>query len=224
MTESPSPLRMLLSRHTSRREFHRTSRQRGNCLPASQPLPPSARRPHSSGPRRWEPLSIDLHWELWPRVSVRGGWFGGGTKRPWITFTGSEFPTSGANSPDPAQDSQASDSKRPLVETRAAFSGDTPPHLGGRVSGSALEPFCRFKNFMREDRQPRRGGAMNRTNEYRAKGFELLSLAESMNDPERRADVLRYARLWMSLTEPIPDLPLRLPYELPPQPHPPTWP
>src|SRR6266567_6597914 len=88
MTESPSPLRMLLSRHTSRREFHRTSRQRGNCLPASQPLPPSARRPHSSGPRRWEPLSIDLHWELWPRVSVRGGWFGGGTKRPWITFTG----------------------------------------------------------------------------------------------------------------------------------------
>ncbi len=41
---------------------------------------------------------------------------------------------------------------------------------------------------------------MNRTNEYRAKGFELLSLAESMNDPERRADVLRYARLWMSLT------------------------
>jgi len=215
---------MLLSRHTSRREFHRTSRQRGNCLPASQPLPPSARRPHSSGPRRWEPLSIDLHWELWPRVSVRGGWFGGGTKRPWITFTGSEFPTSGANSPDPAQDSQASDSKRPLVETRAAFSGDTPPHLGGRVSGSALEPFCRFKNFMREDRQPRRGGAMNRTNEYRAKGFELLSLAESMNDPERRADVLRYARLWMSLTEPIPDLPLRLPYELPPQPHPPTWP
>ena len=110
------------------------------------------------------------------------------------------------------------------METRAAFSGDTPPHLGGRVSGSALEPFCRFKNFMREDRQPRRGGAMNRTNEYRAKGFELLSLAESMNDPERRADVLRYARLWMSLTEPIPDLPLRLPYELPPQPHPPTWP
>jgi hypothetical protein len=65
---------------------------------------------------------------------------------------------------------------------------------------------------------------MNRANEYRAKGFELLSLAESMNDPERRADVLRYARLWMSLTEPIPDLPLRLPYELPPEPRPPTRP
>jgi len=67
-------------------------------------------------------------------------------------------------------------------------------------------------------------GAMNRTNEYRAKGYELLSLAESMNDPERRADILRYARLWMSLTEPIPDLPLRLPYELPPQPRIPTRP
>ncbi len=47
---------------------------------------------------------------------------------------------------------------------------------------------------------------MNRTNEYRAKGFELLSLAESMNDPERRADMLRYARMWMSLSEPMPDL------------------
>jgi len=28
---------------------------------------------------------------------------------------------------------------------------------------------------------------MNRNNEYRAKGFELLSLAETVNDPERRA-------------------------------------
>jgi hypothetical protein len=35
---------------------------------------------------------------------------------------------------------------------------------------------------------------MNRTNEYRAKGYEFLSLAETMNDPERRADMLRYAR------------------------------
>ncbi len=54
---------------------------------------------------------------------------------------------------------------------------------------------------------------MNRTNEYRAKGFELLSLAESMNDPERRADTLRYARMWMSLSERLPDLPSA--YELP---------
>jgi hypothetical protein len=59
---------------------------------------------------------------------------------------------------------------------------------------------------------------MDRSNQYRAKGFELVSLAENMNDPERRADILRYARLWLSLTEPIPDLPLRLPYELPVQP------
>ncbi len=34
---------------------------------------------------------------------------------------------------------------------------------------------------------------MNRTNEYRAKGYEILSLAETVNDPERRADMLRYA-------------------------------
>src|SRR5438034_11362181 len=54
---------------------------------------------------------------------------------------------------------------------------------------------------------------MNRTNEYRAKGFELLSLAETVNDPERRADMLRYARMWMNLSEPLPDVPSA--YELP---------
>jgi hypothetical protein len=40
-------------------------------------------------------------------------------------------------------------------------------------------------------------------NEYRAKAFECLSLAECITDPERRAEILRYARLWMQLTEPI---------------------
>jgi hypothetical protein len=40
-------------------------------------------------------------------------------------------------------------------------------------------------------------------NEHRAKAFECLSQAEGMNDPERRAEILRYARLWMQLTEPI---------------------
>jgi hypothetical protein len=65
---------------------------------------------------------------------------------------------------------------------------------------------------------------MNAVDGYHAKAWECLSLAESMNDPERPADILRYARLWMSLTKPIPDLPLRLPYELPPQPRIPTRP
>src|SRR5262249_19943128 len=41
------------------------------------------------------------------------------------------------------------------------------------------------------------------TNAYRAKAFECLSLAECMNDPERRAELLQYARLWMQLTEPV---------------------
>lgn len=48
---------------------------------------------------------------------------------------------------------------------------------------------------------------MSRTNEYRAKALELLSLAENMNDPERRAGMLRFARMWMSLSKPMPDLP-----------------
>ena len=40
-------------------------------------------------------------------------------------------------------------------------------------------------------------------NEYRAKAFERLSLAECVNDAERRAEFLRYARWWMQLTEPV---------------------
>jgi hypothetical protein len=55
---------------------------------------------------------------------------------------------------------------------------------------------------------------MDHTNEYRAKAFELLSLAETVNDPERRVDMLRYAQMWMSLAKPPPDLPAA--YELPP--------
>ncbi len=54
---------------------------------------------------------------------------------------------------------------------------------------------------------------MDAANVYRAKALECLSLAESMNDPERRVETLRFARLWMSLTEPIDEL--RGAYELP---------
>ncbi len=41
---------------------------------------------------------------------------------------------------------------------------------------------------------------------YRAKAFECLSLAENMNDPERRADMLRFAKIWMNLSEPMNEL------------------
>jgi hypothetical protein len=50
-------------------------------------------------------------------------------------------------------------------------------------------------------------GTMDHANEYRAKAFELLSMAESVNVPERRADMLRYAQMWMNLSKPMPDLP-----------------
>jgi hypothetical protein len=42
---------------------------------------------------------------------------------------------------------------------------------------------------------------------YRAKAYEYLSLAECTNDPERRAEMLRFARIWMSLAEPMGDVP-----------------
>ena len=40
-------------------------------------------------------------------------------------------------------------------------------------------------------------------NAYRAKAWECLSLAECTNDPEERADIVRFAWIWMSLAEPI---------------------
>jgi hypothetical protein len=40
-------------------------------------------------------------------------------------------------------------------------------------------------------------------NAYRAKAWECLSLAECTNDPEERAEIVRFASMWMSLTEPI---------------------
>jgi hypothetical protein len=43
---------------------------------------------------------------------------------------------------------------------------------------------------------------MAANNAYRAKALECLSLAECMNDPEERADTLRFARMWMSLAAP----------------------
>jgi hypothetical protein len=47
---------------------------------------------------------------------------------------------------------------------------------------------------------------MDPSNEYRAKAFECLSLAESMNNPEERAEMLRFARMWLNLAEPIDDI------------------
>jgi hypothetical protein len=59
-----------------------------------------------------------------------------------------------------------------------------------------------------------------RVSGYRAKAWECMSLAESINDPERRADLLLFGRLWMSLTEPLRG-DLRGAYELPSSPGPP---
>jgi hypothetical protein len=57
--------------------------------------------------------------------------------------------------------------------------------------------------------------ATDATDKYRTKAYELLSLAERAGDPELRLDLLQFARMWMSLTERIEDLPLqKLPHEI----------
>ena len=43
--------------------------------------------------------------------------------------------------------------------------------------------------------------------EYRAKAFKCLSRCDSITDPEQRADMLRLAQMWMSLSEPLGDIP-----------------
>src|SRR3989442_15775659 len=73
-----------------------------------------------------------------------------------------------------------------------------------------------FQNFVIGRWGHPSGCAMNAVQGYRAKAWECLSLAESVNDPQRRADMLRFARMWMSLTEPM-DQELRGAYELPPR-------
>jgi hypothetical protein len=56
---------------------------------------------------------------------------------------------------------------------------------------------------------------VSNADKYRAKAYELLSLADHADDPEQRADLLGFARMWMSLTEPLEDLPLpKSPHEI----------
>jgi hypothetical protein len=54
---------------------------------------------------------------------------------------------------------------------------------------------------------------MTADNAYRAKAWECLSLAESTNNPEERAEIVRFASMWMSLAEPIDEV--RGSYEFP---------
>jgi hypothetical protein len=60
---------------------------------------------------------------------------------------------------------------------------------------------------MRQSQRSRGGGEekvpMTAHNAYRARAWECLSLAECMNDPEKCAEIVRFARIWMSLAEPI---------------------
>jgi hypothetical protein len=62
---------------------------------------------------------------------------------------------------------------------------------------------------------------MAAANAYHAKAWECLSRAECVNDAEERAEIVRFAWMWMSLADPIVDvdaLPIdeaRGPYEFP---------
>jgi hypothetical protein len=43
--------------------------------------------------------------------------------------------------------------------------------------------------------------------EYRRKALDCLNRARNLDDPGKRADLLLLAKMWMSLTEPLGDIP-----------------
>ena len=51
---------------------------------------------------------------------------------------------------------------------------------------------------------------------YRAKAWECAARAQVVGDPEKRAELLQYAAIWLSLAQPMEKEP-RSAYELPPQ-------
>jgi hypothetical protein len=57
---------------------------------------------------------------------------------------------------------------------------------------------------------------LNLADYWAKRADECASRAQSVNDPEERAELLRFAGMWMSLTEPI-EADLRGAYELPPR-------
>jgi hypothetical protein len=56
----------------------------------------------------------------------------------------------------------------------------------------------------------------DRASKYRAKAWECAARAQVVNDPKARAELLQFAAMWLSLTQPIEEE-LRGAYELPPQ-------
>ena len=43
--------------------------------------------------------------------------------------------------------------------------------------------------------------------DYRRRAFECLARANTMQDPQKRAELLSVARMWMHLFEPLEDMP-----------------
>ena len=64
---------------------------------------------------------------------------------------------------------------------------------------------------------PKTGGStLNLADYWVRRADECAARAQSINDPERRAGMLRFAAMWLSLAEPVKDE-LRGAYELPPR-------
>jgi hypothetical protein len=59
-------------------------------------------------------------------------------------------------------------------------------------------------------------GSLNLADYWAKRADQCAARAQSISDPERRADMLRFAGIWLSLTEPTKDE-LRGAYEWPPQ-------
>jgi hypothetical protein len=92
--------------------------------------------------------------------------------------------------------------------------GEHSHEHGRKIPASRLEP---ASNWRRLPQNPKTGASLLSLADYWVRrADECAARAQSISDPERHADMLRFAGMWLSLTEPIKDE-LRGAHELPPQ-------
>ncbi len=117
-------------------------------------------------------------------------------------FTGSEFPTSGADSPGPAQDSQASDRQGRSPGQRAAFShpdriDNTRP--SGKVFGVRTGTTCLPPDWIKGLHGAGVGSVSQ--DEYRRRALECIAVSRLVKNSEYRVLLLDMAQAWLRLAD-----------------------
>ena len=100
----------------------------------------------------------------------------------------------------------------PLGRDRCCFSPIEKEALGKGMKMSK----ARLARLRPRPTLGNRGASHFGCSKYRSKAWECAARAQSVNDPERRAELLQFSGMWLSLTEPAEDN-FRGAYEWPPR-------